>query len=462
MQCCGAVKLNAVCNLTIFESFQFVRLKGSRGHSVYVFAFCYYFCPSTLTKLFDFFVSQLMPPKRKSPRKVESSSEETPPKRNKAAHSPPAKKNKGGRKKFYYFKMKGDMKDAFLEGDTMASAHRKEYAPFIVKEKTFTKKAEFETFKRRYNNPVLNPPQVRKETVSENANKVDQLVSMMKDDQDIDCFRGFWKTTSTSSLCLIMIRVMNQYGTETWVWNPTLYAEIFRNYAKVMDIADPLLFEALSNMTTGKASNPDSPDKNKPLITLYSPKDEPSKSFKLDISRCFTYITIPVDSLSSFDEETHWCENAVDKVLGGIRDMMSDAFFRAALERIGQTRSSSYIQKLFDPSKKTNLPKFLASAVIKTKPVVYPTDHVIQAVSNEIMTRFWENSLEKPKYGHFVEDDTEESDPITSEDHAGLKVDDTVIDDSDSNGGDEDVKTSNDDTPGEENESALDESIGTQ
>ena len=85
--------------------------------------------------------------------------------------------------------------------------------------------------------------------------------------------------------------------------------------------------------------------------------------------------------------------------------------------KIGESRRQNYIQKLFDPSKKTNLPKFLAGAVIKAKPAESLTTHVIEAVSAEIMSKLWENSRENPKYQIQTNDEEEAESDTENDDH---------------------------------------------
>ena len=399
-----------------------------------------------------------MPPStRKTGRKSASVLEDTPISKRKAIAGPgrPPKKNKSTSNKFFFFKMKGNMKDAFIKGEIAASMHRKEFDQYILQEKTFSKKGEFETFKKQHEDPVLNPRIVTNQIRENSSAKVDKLVSMMSTEENVDAFRGYWLTTSTAMVCVIVIRVTNQYGSEAWVWNPKLYSEIFRHYAKVVDVPDAQLHEAFSNMSIGKASDPDSADKSKPLVTPFSPKDDPSKIINLDLYRSFTYVTIPVDSFSSKAEEDNWCESTTNKIMTGIRDTINQDFFRATLLKIGESRRQNYIQKLFDPSKKTNLPKFLAGAVIKAKPAESLTTHVIEAVSAEIMSKLWENSRENPKYqiqtndeeeaesdtendNHIDTGDNEEMDNSNNEESQGAKDDSNGQGDPDNNCDNED------------------------
>ena len=77
--------------------------------------------------------------------------------------------------------------------------------------------------------------------------------------------------------------------------------------------------------------------------------------------------------------------------------MGSDAF-KAIIEKVGESRRQTYISKLYNPQQKSNLFKFLNTALVHVKPSRFLTDDVIQTVSNEIMTRLYQSHLSGPKY----------------------------------------------------------------
>ena len=70
--------------------------------------------------------------------------------------------------------------------------------------------------------------------------RIDRIVSMVVPDDDFDCFCGWWKTTSHSRLCAIIIRAMNEYGDDTWVWEPILCSEVFKYHTEAMGVTDRL------------------------------------------------------------------------------------------------------------------------------------------------------------------------------------------------------------------------------
>ena len=114
-----------------------------------------------------------MPPSaHKTARKAANVVENLPKKKNKVGPGRPPKKNKSNSRKYFFFRMKGNMKDAFISGEVAASVHRKDFEGYILQEKTFSKKGEFDTFKKQIENPALNLPLV--------TNKINQIGSVQE------------------------------------------------------------------------------------------------------------------------------------------------------------------------------------------------------------------------------------------------------------------------------------------
>ena len=182
-------------------------------------------------------------------------------------------------------------------------------------------------------------------------------------------------------------------------------------YAQVVNIKDTHLREARLNMLIGKASDPDNVDKTVPHFVLYKPPNDPKKVVRIENHRCYTMISIPFETLANTKDEETWIKATIERVLRGIRTIMSSDAFRGILEKVGESRQASYVAKLYSAHSKSNLPKFLNGALIRVLPVRFFTDHLIQNDSNEIMTQLWQSRLAKPKYnveGDHTDDRSEE------------------------------------------------------
>ena len=149
-------------------------------------------------------------------------------------------------------------------------------------------------------------------------------------------------------------------------------------------------------MTHGAAVDQNSTNKNKRRVQSFPRPNNPKKTFHIHVNYAYTYITIPVDEFLTREDESEWCASAVTNVLKGIISTMKKDEFKATLERFGRRRS--YVAKLYDSSKKTCLSNFLDKAVVKAAPVDFLTNHVIQSVSNDIMTHLYDNRQATKKY----------------------------------------------------------------
>ena len=158
-----------------------------------------------------------------------------------------------------------------------------------------------------------------------------------------------------------------------------------------MTVGDPQLEQALDNLSYGPASDPDSYDKEKPLVTPYPPPNDFSKVILIENHCAYTFVTIPVENLTTKAEEQEWIDSASVRVLKGLHDIMKSPEFRATVEKIGETRRQNYIKKLYSPSMKTNLVKFLNASVVKVTKNRMLTDLVTQSVSNDIIAHLYRN-----------------------------------------------------------------------
>ena len=113
---------------------------------------------------------------------------------------------------------------------------------------------------------------------------------------------------------------------------------------------------------------------------------------------CYTFLTIPFETLTSEEAEEAWANQAVQKFLRGVRDMMLSDVFKETMMEIANSRRKNYIQQLYNPKVGTNLPNFLNGAVFHAYRLNKITDLLIQAVSNDIMTHFWKTKNSEKKY----------------------------------------------------------------
>ena len=164
---------------------------------------------------------------RASKAKAASASAEKPTNESKVVTPPKKARNKS--EKYFFFKMSG-VDNVFIEGARAAKRHRTDYEGLIEEERGFSKKQAFEAFKKQHEDPLLKP-KTAPTSSGPPSSAAAKIVSMMKNEKGCDRFHGYYKTTSNSSMAVIIIKAINQYDTDTWVFKPNFLAEIFNNLA---------------------------------------------------------------------------------------------------------------------------------------------------------------------------------------------------------------------------------------
>jgi len=220
---------------------------------------------------------------------------------------------------------------------------------------------------------------------------------MMSSDTGANKFHGHFKTTADSRLLAVIVCAINEWNSHTWVVKPEFLSEVFNNVAKVIPVA-PLLKEGLQNMVHMSASDPNDPDKTRPLITEYTPRDDPKKTIVIPNYRLVTYLSIPATASGTRAEEMQWSTKTTESFLRALRDFMASNSFTQVLLQIGKARRGDYTQKLFNTRTKTNLPKFLNSAVVKATSCDKITDHLIMSECKSIFKHLYKHKVSTPKY----------------------------------------------------------------
>ena len=170
--------------------------------------------------------------------------------------------------------------------------------------------------------------------------------------------------------------------------------DIISNYAiKVKTPEDSVLREAFANLTYGKQSDSQSSDKEKVKSISYRPPNS-SQNYNIDYFTAYTYITIPHEELKKMEEEDFWITSKATVLLETIRQIMKTETFHMTAKMIKE----DFTNKLYDDRKRSTLPKFLSSSVIRVTPVNFITDHLVQSTANDITGHLFNNRLSSKKY----------------------------------------------------------------
>lgn len=311
----------------------------------------------------------------------------------------------------FSFRLKNG-EDEYKEGVREAVLFFKEYEDMILFVKKFKTHGGYATYlKKRVAEKNALQPLAVVATSTVTASDADReiakkLAALTAGSEPCDALVAHVKVTSHSTQAALLIEFRNLFDSHYWGWKPNLQVPTLNKYPEVVAIADPLLKEFLCNLTHAYASDPNSSDKSKRLVTIFEPKNDIGRKISIDEYRAFSYITIPHASLSSREEEEAWLSTNVQRLMEGLRDVMNTSVFELALR--SNRFKKSFIDKLYEPGKKTNLPDFLSHARGIARPCVHLTDHVIQPEADLITQHLYAHRLKDIKY------------PLTKEDLADI------------------------------------------
>jgi len=330
----------------------------------------------------------------------------------KPAASKPATKKKPGRKKkitppkspgeaYYSYELTGDKPDVNFTTMKQALEFKQDFGGHIKKEHKFSSLARYNNHvsRRAMANSVATPQKnVRAGYSNENDQNdnaaAEAIAALLVDSRPVDCMEGYFKTTPSSKIMCVVIRMKTQWKSEFWGWKPNSMAYVLNKYSTITPCNNASVQEAFQNLTYGKARDTDASNANTSLVVHYTP---PGKKdvILIDVYVAYTFVTIPYEKIASAQEEISWMKDITGTILTEMRRIMSSPIFKSVLER---TTHESFFHKLYAPDRKSNLPKFLNSCVTRPDLCIHYTDHVVQDVANSISDRMFESRLEQRKY----------------------------------------------------------------
>ena len=301
---------------------------------------------------------------------------------------------------FFSFELTGDKPDVNFNDLRGALEFKQDFPTLIKKEHKFKTLVRFNNHvaRRSAANSLKTPPRSTtafSTATGTNENKTaDAIAALLADSRPVDALAGHFKTTPSSKIMAILIRCTTQWNSDFWGFKPNSMASVLNKFSTIAPSVNVSVQEALQNLTYGKARDPDSSSPSTSLVVHYTP---PGKKdvILIDVYVAYTYVTIPYETISSVKEETTWMSDTTTNVMQEIKTIMSSDIFKSVLEK---TTHESFFHKLYAPERKSNLPKFLNSCVVRSLPCLHYTDHVVQDVSNMISDKMFECRLQNRKY----------------------------------------------------------------
>ena len=324
----------------------------------------------------------------------------------KAAVSP-EKPSKCGVGRYFIYEMK-DGTYTQITGVRNAAEYESEYELLIQEKQRFrTKTARTEYLKQRPSTH-RNVPQTSGSTTEEVSNckkRAHALLGMVQNDNLDSCNRieASWKTTSNSTLAVIVWRLKTQFPDDYdyWGFKPDWMLDFVakHQYDEVAE-GKPLLKEFLNSLSHGYASDPTKADKTVKKIISYEDKRKKERSY--EEIHPYGFITIPVESFISKEQEEEWITLRTHDMVAALLEILKGEVFKIMCEEFKSRKNFTRI--IFNPKQKNNYPDYIESCVTSVKKLDNLTQEFIQPEANRIIDILYQHRLPKPKYQSVVVD----------------------------------------------------------
>lgn len=324
----------------------------------------------------------------------------------------PTKEQKG---RYFVFEMV-DGSCQSVDGIRAADDYKQSYPTHIVTTHQWKQRRSRTNYlnKRESNPPKRQkketPPSAEARIFSSDREKADKIIAMVKK-ENIDKanrIEGYTKTTSNSTLFVLVFRLMTQYNDDYWGWKPDWMVNLLCKFQYDTDIENLYLKEFLSSLSHAYASDPKGIDSTQTWTKKYTDKNNKERTY--DIIHAFGYITIDTGTLSSKAEEVVWIDKIARQVLSGVHEILkSKAWEWACLEAPGKQNFASVI---FNVDGKANFQKFIESCIITIKPVDHLHKLLVHQETTRIIDHLYQHRLAQPKYapeGDVSDDDQEDA-----------------------------------------------------
>jgi hypothetical protein len=311
---------------------------------------------------------------------------------------PPDSTAKKATPAFYSFELIADKGDKHFKNSKEALAFKQDYPEMILKEHKFTSFLRFTNhIKRCSARTVVAPAAIRRTAMAvdeQDDEASNRIAALLAQQRPVDHIIMKYKTNPTCTMVYGTINAITMWMSLFWGFKAAQIAPVLQSYSSIIPHPDMFIQEALQNMSFGKTRDTDSTDRNQAKVINYTP---PGKKdvIVIDVYTMYTFFKIPFTTINTSAEEAVWLKDKCEKLLEETRRIMLTSVFKSVLAKMGNTL---FFEKLFDPKRKSNLPKFLNGCIIRVEECEVFTDDVVQEVSNRMVTGMYEASLPTRKY----------------------------------------------------------------
>lgn len=303
---------------------------------------------------------------------------------------------KGKKEKIYFtFILKGNSPDENISGRDEAASFLRDHKDIIDTVRSYSNLKFWNNFKDKRQAQWKQALAKVSDTTPEKpsaGNVAKLMMEKLSANRGVDHFLGSYRTTGRATKFVLFFNLVSRQGDDSWCWKPLLMLPILNSYFQVLPCENSTLNKALTNLQYG--ARPDENDKTKGKFIVYSPSSSGGRKYDIPILTSYAFFDFPVKGFGSLLEEDKWIHTTCLQFFDEIRKAMKTEDFKDTVINL----NGGYGSKLYDKSKITNLPKFLADATVKVVKINDITPHVITDVVNIISDKLFEGRTPQPKY----------------------------------------------------------------
>jgi hypothetical protein len=344
---------------------------------------------------------KVTPPK---PKTTAASKRKASPRTNRKKASPKKNKkntapatvtpNPGGKSKFHLYILRNGKQRTFDNEDD-AQEFFQEYENIVVTKEAFATKAKLNAYVKQC---VVTTPQ--KDTgpeviaIDEDMSPSDKasfnrIRTLIDDSKPTAAFVWYWKTTKKCGSVIIIFRPEDIKGDDMWMIKQPLDT-VMRYYFKENPTEIEQVNEFFANMKLAKQRDSDKGNTDAKVTVRESDKKEfPHKVM-------WTHFTIPVQTLSSAEEEQNYIEATLQHATMAIRSAQRGPLFMKLVQ-------SQFSEKMYRAMTKSDtyngsFQDFMQKAKLKIKRCENLNTHVVQEEANDMKMFLFDKEFPDKKY----------------------------------------------------------------
>jgi hypothetical protein len=221
---------------------------------------------------------------------------------------------------------------------------------------------------------------------------------MMEGSRPCNRIELFWKTTKRSKLAVVVIRFLNTYGQDQWFVKPDQIDIALKHYVTEFPNKNETVQEALTEITHAKMRDPEGDAKSVMLIKWRSKAannaDRIEKHYDQHVA--YTLFTIPVESITSQEEEASFIQDIAQALGMALKKIMASHTFLPCLQSV--TNSQPMWNAMTDPRKGLSFQQYIEDCKIKVKPCQNLNTHIVLQDCNYILNKLYQANIASAKY----------------------------------------------------------------